>query len=1479
MTVALLMIVGGTGLIPVAGSGGSSSTPLASAGTHLPAAATPRVVGAASTLKTEFANGTFYGVNDSVNPVAANQSDCGNVGNYSYNYGLFVENISYRSCASGAQNPSLLSLANGNVGLGYSVLSTTPPSSCAGAVNHTLGSVAFRVSSNDGTNFGSPVPIANATCAYLQSIEPDFTMGPRGSIDGVFVEENQNNFSNANLSMNYVNRSADALGFTISTNNGTSFLPVRTILAGSNIARPQIATFGNSIYVLYVGMNNSTTNPLPASSLSQGYYALPPTYPTTLKLIYSSNDGSTWSSPITLPGLNKAYNYSATSASLAINATGVLGVVYATNLSCAEFVYYSYSGSTYCNAYGYQLVSTTSATNGSSWTPLSVIAGSTEAGEVLCGQYTTGVMINFDCYASPFQWGPYVSFQWGTTNPSAMYVAWSGAYIYDSNGTIFVPTRPREGSTSNMTGANATTSIYYYGDAGIFSGVSTDAGGAWNTTAVVAPTPLGGMNDYYVSPALTYGNGKFYLTYGEQNNTYCYGLSCSPVTDAYSYWTATSANALVWNSPVLVTYSPGAYFYGMIGSWGGYNSAAIVDSSHLEVSSFGLPQAYQFSYYYIYKILGGVTYYNFFYNYSGSDNLTVDHQWDGVVHTVTYQETGLPTNQTWSVDLSGNVFGTNLTSISILDFPNNSGVLFSSPSITTGFWSERVPVSPSAGVYAYDVNTTVNVTFKSYFGIKFTYNPSDIYYADLSFYIGGTYYQYYHYQSGTYVSNYISPAFPWYFANNTSLSIAYPQLYTFDPVTLFTGTGVGSVNRTGSSATVHTDGPINETIWFGAFGIYNVTFVPTGLANGLGYSFSFDGRSYSGIAPNNVTVSNVYTGSYTISNIQANSTTTGWEYFGQASTGGLLTVPASPIVDLNFSYAYVDVGAPEGTVSFHAQQLRTGDLWQIGFNGSTVSSTTPWINLTAHPGVYQVAGYPVDASANDTVAYAPLNFGPTLSVSTGQTYNVSFALSYHVIAMGAFGGTISGPTNAWVVPGTTLHYTATTHTNYEFTGWQGTGIGSYTGTNATMNVTVGGPITETASFNALPANRFNLTFTETGIPNGTYWSVQVGSRGYSSDSSTMVVPNLYSCSAGASGQYALSVPDAYLNSSASSGTRWVPGTVPSTTCTSGFTVITIKFTIQYLVTVVAGNGGTAAMTINGVTTSQPTWVNGLASVSLQGIPSSGYAFSGWLGTGVGSFTGPNSLASVFPGSPVSEVATFSLIVIPPPPRYVIQLHDATPLLPGTSWAITWEGLRYTSTTPWINVTDLLSGTYSLTVSTALSPAGSTQYIPQFTQKSVSVSSNSTISITFTTRYQVLVQGTPGGSITSPVTSNAFVTAGTSLLLNATPAKGYLFVGWVGTGSSSYTGVSTNWTVTVTSPITEVATFAPVPPPATSSGFVSVVGSPAGIAGLSVAGLVVGLAVGLLIFRRRRTPPPAKSASPANSGSGSPPPNPPTGGKS
>ena len=1464
------MIVGGSGWLPTAGTSGAGSA----APTTAAAVSSPGVVGAGSGTSAALVNGTFYGVNDSVNPVAKNHALCGFAGFSSYSFLNEVVNQTIHACASGAQNPSLVNLANGKVGVGYSVLTNLTTSTCPGAQNHTLSTVDFRVSANDGTTFGPAVQISNSTCDYLQSIEPAFATGPKGQVDSAFVEENQNNFSLWNLSMNYINRSADALGFTVSDNNGSSFQPVRTILAGSNIARPQIATFGQSIYILYYGINNSTTNPLPASPLSVGSSSLPPTYPVTLRMIYSKDNGATWSTPITMPGLNKAYNYSVSSASMAVNATGVVGVVYATNLSCAEFVYYSFSGSTYCEAYGYQLVSTSSSTNGTSWTPLSLIAGPTEVGEVLCGQYTTAAGINFDCYGSPFQWGPYVSFEWGASNPSTMYVAWSGAYIYDTNGTIYVP-QSREGS--NETGANATAATYYYGDAGLFSGVSSNAGHSWNTTVVVAPTPPGGMGDYYVSPSLAQGNGKLYLTYGVQNNTYCYGGSCSLFSDAYAYYIATGTGGLHWDSPVFVIYAPGAYFYGMEGSWAGYNTASTVDSNHLAVSAFALPQPTLSSFAYNYHFVGGIYYINYFYNYSSSDNLTVAHSWGGVIHPITYQEVGLPTNKTWSISLSGTTFSTNRSSITVQNFPNNTGILFSTHALPAGFWTQYEAVSPTPGFYAYNQTQTVNVTYEAFYGIEFYYNPQSVQSAVISLTVGSTTYNYQHYSGPGYVYNYASPAFPWYFANGTALTLDAANVSALAPVSYFSGTGRGSVNATGATATVHTDGPINETVWFGAFGVYNVTFVPRGLSNGLSYSFRFNGQTYSAVSPKNVTVNDVSTGYYSISDLQANSSTPGWMYFGQASANGLLDVPASPYVDLNFSYAYVDVAATPGTVSFHASQLRGGDVWRIAFNGTSLSSTTPWINITAHPGTYQVTAYPVEASANNTVAYTPVNLlpGTLLSVTPGTTYNLTYALSYHVMAMGAFGGSVSGLANGWAAPGTVLHYSASPHANYRFGGWKGVGAGSYTGANTTMNVTVGGPITETAAFTALPTNRFNLTFDQTGIPNGTYWSVQVGTQGYSSDQPTLVVPDLYSCSAGSAGQYAIAVPDAYLNSSVSSGTRWVPGTVPSSTCTSGFTVVPIKYTTQYLVNVIAGNGGSAALTLNGITTAQPTWANGLATVSLVAQPSPGYAFAGWVGTGTGSYSGPSQIISIFPGSPISEVASFAAIVIPPPPRYVVELHDLSPLAAGTSWSITWEGVGYTSLTPWINVTNLLSGTYSLGVQTVLSPDGSTQYVPQFSQKAISVNSNSTVGISFSTSYHVVIQSTPGGNITSPATSDSFVLSGTSLLLNATPLKGDYFVGWVGTGSGSYTGSSPNWTVVVSSPISEVATFAKLPPPASTSGFLSSVSSPPAIAGLAVVGLIVGLVVGLLVFRRRKATPP----SPPNPSNSVPPASPsPKGGK-
>ena len=60
---------------------------------------------------------------------------------------------------------------------------------------------------------------------------------------------------------------------------------------------------------------------------------------------------------------------------------------------------------------------------------------------------------------------------------------------------------------------------------------------------------------------------------------------------------------------------------------------------------------------------------------------------------------------------------------------------------------------------------------------------------------------------------------------------------------------------------------------------------------------------------------------------------------------------------------------------------------------------------------------------------------------------------------------------------------------YRFYFWVGNGNGSYSGSNSTANVTSESPINETAWFYPLGVKVYNVTFIETGLLQGTEWSV------------------------------------------------------------------------------------------------------------------------------------------------------------------------------------------------------------------------------------------------------------------------------------------------------------------------------------------------------------------------------------------------------
>ena len=88
-------------------------------------------------------------------------------------------------------------------------------------------------------------------------------------------------------------------------------------------------------------------------------------------------------------------------------------------------------------------------------------------------------------------------------------------------------------------------------------------------------------------------------------------------------------------------------------------------------------------------------------------------------------------------------------------------------------------------------------------------------------------------------------------------------------------------------------------------------------------------------------MANITTGGYTVSDITANASAPGAEYFGSVVNGSSsVVVPAQPTVDLGFSL--VDLAAPVGTVTFHAGGTWTG---RSGPSPSTAPTTA-----ARHPG-------------------------------------------------------------------------------------------------------------------------------------------------------------------------------------------------------------------------------------------------------------------------------------------------------------------------------------------------------------------------------------------------------------------------------------------------------------------------------------------------------------------------------------------------
>jgi hypothetical protein len=190
---------------------------------------------------------------------------------------------------------------------------------------------------------------------------------------------------------------------------------------------------------------------------------------------------------------------------------------------------------------------------------------------------------------------------------------------------------------------------------------------------------------------------------------------------------------------------------------------------------------------------------------------------------------------------------------------------------------------------------------------------------------------------------------------------------------------------------------------------------------------------------------------------------------------------------------------------------------------------------------------------------------------------------------------------------------------HSFTNWTGSGTGSFSGTTNPASITMGGPITENAAF-----TQNNVQVTVRTNPAGLSFSV---------DSTPYTTAQTFSWLPGSSHTIATTSPQ-----SGGTGVRYVwtswsgGGAISHTVAPTTNKTYTANFNTQYYLTMTHGTGGTVSPASG--------WRGSGAAVSINATPASGYSFTNWSGSGIGSYSGTNNPASITMSGPIMETATF-----------------------------------------------------------------------------------------------------------------------------------------------------------------------------------------------------------------------------------------------
>jgi len=259
----------------------------------------------------------------------------------------------------------------------------------------------------------------------------------------------------------------------------------------------------------------------------------------------------------------------------------------------------------------------------------------------------------------------------------------------------------------------------------------------------------------------------------------------------------------------------------------------------------------------------------------------------------------------------------------------------------------------------------------------------------------------------------------------------------------------------------------------------------------------------------------------------------------------------------------------------------------------------------------------------------------------------------------------------------------------------------------------------------------------------------------------------------------------------STSEQWVTTQATSGTVVGSGTLV-FKYQHQYYLTMQPTPSGT------GTVTPRNNWYNAGQKVSIKATAKTGYKFLSWTGSGSGSYSGSSSSVSVTMNAPITETATFGVII-------TITSN------PAGSGYVTVDGVAVKTPQTFVWV---VGSTHTIAAVSPVSCGTGCQYV--FATWSDGGGRSHTITVpssptTYKAAFQKLylltttVKPSGAGSVL-PFFFSGWHGAGTKVTLTATANTGHTFKSWTGTGSGSYTGTNNPATITMNSAITETANF-------------------------------------------------------------------------